>query len=270
MYKVWTHEMIAYLTQVCAGNHIEIITNLVNKKFNKNFSVAAVKACMRRHDLHSHYLGQIHVESRQKFTEEEIKWLSKNRKGKTMHESVEDFNKTFHTKCTEAQIKNICRRYHIRSGLTGFFKKGNVPYNKGRKGVIIPGTEKGWFQKGHRPHNTQDVGKEIITFDGYIKIKVAQPDVWEFKHRYIWEKNYGPLKPDELVLFLDGNKLNCRLDNLVLSSKTELAVFNHKKRIQFGDKELNLKGIELTRLEKSLHDLSKKISEHEEEWKNDN
>ena len=77
----------------------------------------------------------------------------------------------------------------------GCFKKGNVPFNKGKKWadyVSKKGQEnsrKTTFKKGNIPHNHRPVGSERITKDGYTEIKIKEPNKWQLKHRYIYEKN---------------------------------------------------------------------------------
>lgn len=118
--------------------------------------------------------------------------------------------------------------HKINNGLTGRFKKGNVPFNKGKKGVCAKGCEKTWFAEGHLPHNTKPVGYERITRDGYIEVKVkmrpSHPrcnDNFEFKHRLVWEEAHGPIPKGYFINFLDGDKQNCRIENLALVSRAE-------------------------------------------------
>lgn len=63
---------------------------------------------------------------------------------------------------------------------------------------------------------------------GLIEIKVKQPDVWMYKHKYIWEKKYGKIPKDYVLVFKDGDRLNCKLNNLMLVSKADMIVMNNK------------------------------------------
>ena len=90
-------------------------------------------------------------------------FLCANNAGKTCVEITELVNSTFGTEYTVGQIKAIRSRMHIKSGLTGYFEKGHVPANKGRKGFYSKGSEKGWFKKGHVPYNKAHVGDEAWT-----------------------------------------------------------------------------------------------------------
>jgi hypothetical protein len=109
----------------------------------------------------------------------------------------------------------------------GCFRKGLTPWNKGRKGYCVPGSEKGWFKKGEKPLNTwKPIGTETVTKDGYLVRKVSDNggynnDDWKFVHHLVWEKKHGPVPPGHVLGFRNGNKRDFRLSNLVLRSFAE-------------------------------------------------
>lgn len=131
-------------------------------------------------------------------------------------------NKNFGTNYTGKKFKSYYANHHLNSGLTGCFEKGHKPFNKGRKqkdymsAESIEKTVATRFTKGTIPPNKRSVGDERITKDGYIEIKVAEPNKWELKHRYIWEQKNPKIKKGECIRFLDGNKQNCAIENLRL------------------------------------------------------
>lgn len=59
----------------------------------------------------------------------------------------------------------------------------------------------------------RDDGLERLDKDGYIRVKMGNKEV--LKHRLEWEKHNPPLAEDEVLMFLDGNKLNCKISNLI-------------------------------------------------------
>lgn len=130
----------------------------------------------------------------------------------------------------------------------GCFKKGNVPFNKGKKWadyVSKKGQEnsrKTTFKKGNIPHNHRPVGNERITKDGYTEIKIKEPNKWQLKHRYIYEKKYGKIPDGMNLIFLDGNKQNIELSNLKLVSRAEDLIMNTNKLFT-KDKELTNSGV---------------------------
>ena len=105
-----------------------------------------------------------------KYTVEEHTFLQSFIPGHTYKEIVEEYNKTFSEPITETRVKGYMNNHKIKNGLTGRFKKGQIPHNKGKKGVYAKGCEKTWFATGHLPHNTKPIGYERISKDGYIDV----------------------------------------------------------------------------------------------------
>ena len=77
------------------------------------------------------------------------------------------------------------------------------------------------FRKGNKPRNFKPIGSKRIDIDGYRQTKVDNCRKWAFDHRLIWEAANGPIPENMNVMFLDGNRLNCELTNLVLKTKAE-------------------------------------------------
>ena len=91
---------------------------------------------------------------------------------------------------------------------SGKFKKGMTPqHNKGKK--LSDSTKaklaKTMFKSGNRPHNTLQVGAETQDKDGYVMVKEAEPNVWQYKHHVAYGE---PVPTGHKVIFLDGNKYN--------------------------------------------------------------
>lgn len=170
-----------------------------------------------------------------KYTKEQREFLIKNNHLKTSQELADMFNKRFKTNITKVNIKNFRGNNHLNSGLTGQFKKGNIPHNKGKRQndymsiESIEKTKATRFKKGNIPTNHRDVGSERITKDGYIEIKIKEPNKWQLKHRYIYEKKYGKIPKGYNLIFLDGNRKNIDLSNLKLVSKSEDLIMNKNK-----------------------------------------
>src|SRR5687768_5088067 len=64
------------------------------------------------------------------------------------------------------------------------------------------------------------VGTEVLDTYGYVKVKLAA-DVWRYKHKIVWEQHYGR-KPRGVIKFLDSNRANCNIDNLVEVSRADV------------------------------------------------
>ena len=151
------------------------------------------------------------------YTQEQLNYLRVNR---TMPRALlkTEFNQKFRTNKTLSAIKTLCTRMQWSTGRTGCFRKGAKPWNTDTKGVCVANS--GSFQKGHRPKNWKPIGSErICTGDGCILIKVAEPNVWKYKHVVIWTAKHGEVKAGHVIRFKDSNQLNCALDNLEEVSK---------------------------------------------------
>ncbi|MDR0878966.1 MAG: HNH endonuclease [Treponema sp.] len=159
-----------------------------------------------------------------KYSPEEIIFLQKIVPGRSFLEVSILFNKHFGTCLRETEIHAACKSRGITNGRDARFWTGHNSWNKGRKGIhCSPATE---FKKGNKPFNYMPEGSERINTEGYVDIKIAEPNKWKAKHRSIWEKANGPVPKGSVIIFGDGNKMNLTLDNLVVVSRAELAVMN--------------------------------------------
>lgn len=70
------------------------------------------------------------------------------------------------------------------------------------------------------------VGTERIDKDGYIRV-VVDVGKERLKHHIVWEKEHPPLKSDEVLIFLDGDKTNCEIGNLFLMKRKYLGQLNY-------------------------------------------
>ena len=123
------------------------------------------------------------------WSSEEKKYLTEITPGHHYNEISNLMTKKFKHEFTINQIKNAINRYKLNTGFNGQFKKGNVPANKGKKGFM--GANRTSFKKGNTPYNYKPVGSERITKDGYIEVKVSDPNKWRLKHIIIWERENG-------------------------------------------------------------------------------
>ncbi len=108
------------------------------------------------------------------------------------------------------------------SGIATRFQKGNGSWNKGKAFVAGGRSTETQFASGHLPHNHVPIGTEVMATDGYLKIKVAEPNVWEWTHRRNWESVHGPIPTGQLLVFKDGDHNNCSVGNLELITRSEL------------------------------------------------
>lgn len=179
------------------------------------------------------------------FSKEEIQFILDNYKGIGNQELCDRLNEKFKTNHSLNRVKRFKFNHKLNSGLTGRFKKGHTTFNKGLKQTdfmsdeAIERTKKTRFKKGLKSHNKKPLGSErICTKDGYIIVKVGEPDVWKHKHRVVWEKVNGPIPKGHKIVFLDGDKNNISIDNLKIVSSGALAIVNRHIGLS-DDEQLN-------------------------------
>ena len=151
-----------------------------------------------------------------------------NYKGRYNQELADLFNQKFNTNITSRTIKSYKENKKLNSGLTGKFRKGQTPHNKGKKmpKEVYEKVKHTMFAKGNVPPNHRPVGSERISKDGYIEVKVAEPNKWRLKQRVVYEEAKGKIPEGCPIIFLDGNKRNFDIDNLRCITRSELLYLN--------------------------------------------
>ncbi|PTR17466.1 HNH endonuclease [Nitrosospira sp. Nsp2] len=136
----------------------------------------------------------------------------------------------------QARLLNVHKSAEFRSrpeavapmgdkGAAYRFSPNHTPWNKGMKGLQLSRMDTR-FKHGQLPHNTVPVGTELMSSDGYLRLKVGHPNEWIFVHRKNWEEAHGPIPKGMCVLFKDGNRENCAVENLQLLTRKELMLRN--------------------------------------------
>lgn len=161
------------------------------------------------------------------YTTEEQQFMAEYVPGHSYREIQKAFIEKFGWEISLSQVNSYIGNHHLNTGRTGRFQKGQEPANKGKKGVCAAGCEKSWFKKGHVPANYRPVGSERVNADGYIEVKVADPNKWKLKHRVVWESANGKIPKGYIIIFRDNDKTNTDIDNLLLIKRGTHAVLNH-------------------------------------------
>ena len=191
-----------------------------------------------------------------RWTEEQIDYIRKIAKGKTIAEIHELLVSKFEIDVTKRAVQNIMYRNKIKNKMQGHstrFKDGHKPWNKNKKGLNLGG-EKGWFKKGDPHPNAKPIGSESV-YEGIVWIKVRQPNVWRKKHRYIWEQAHGKIPKGKVLRFKDGNPMNVTLDNLFLVDKRVMTAVVRRKMEQ-DDPELNVLSHKVAELDLTIKEKS--------------
>lgn len=171
--------------------------------------------------------------------------------GHTEPEIRAAFLERFGIELKESQIGNFKVHYKVKSGTHGGrFEKGQTPHNKGKKmsPEMYERCKATMFKPGQPPINHKEVGSERVDTDGYVMVKVAEPNKWRLKQRLIYEKETGEkLTANDVIMFLDGDKTNFDISNLVKMSRTDLVRFN-QQGIKSNNKDVTLTAVYMAKI----------------------
>ena len=201
-----------------------------------------------------------------KYSKEMCDWIKDNYKGKSNIQLAKELSKKFNIETNNRNLRSLKTRIKNREGFVfeyvpneGRFEKGITSWNKGTKGVMK--ANKTSYKKGNETWNTLRVGTEKIDGDGYVYVKIGDPNKWKAKHRIIWEEHYGKIPKGYKLIFLDNNKLNVTLENLAIVSDSEEIGLN-KRGFRFKQKHLTETGLMIVRTRaKALEKERKMINE---------
>lgn len=205
------------------------------------------------------------------YTPEMQQFIADNVVGTKNDDLAAMVNEKFGTNITEAAISSYKCHKGLKSGLdfkrkkgdppnATSWKKGHVSYNKGKKGLKIPGSEKGWFKKGDKPKNWTPVGTERVRGDGYVWVKVAEPNLWQLKRRVVWEQHNGPIPRGQNIIYKDQNRLNTDISNLMPVTDAQLAMMK-AKGLYTDQPELTEAGANVAKLLVGVNRANKRMKE---------
>ena len=165
------------------------------------------------------------------YTNEEKTWLIEQDPNLTYSELTDRFNKHFGTSLKKTSIQDLmCKR------LKAVSRKHNM------KKTQFKGEAIGY----HYP-----IGAEIEKA-GYIWVKVNDvrfhkkqtykeyEQNWRRKSDIVWEEAYGKLADSQFLIFLDGDKTNCDLNNLYPVTRAMHARMSQNHWHEIEDIELKL------------------------------
>ena len=138
-----------------------------------------------------------------KYTTEQVDFLLDFLKTHSYKDTQKSFNEKYNANISVNAVKYMCNT------------RGVYAFNKKNTNKRIPITP-----------NHKEIGAEYIDPDGYIYLKVAEPNKWRLKHHWEWGKYNQPIKPDETLFFLDRNRQNCDINNLAVMPKKYIGCFN--------------------------------------------
>lgn len=257
----YTEDQMAYLEVGYKTMNVRDLTKAFNYHFDQDRTEVAIKSKLIKSGISCGREPKDRLVNRIRlFTETQKLFIRENYKGRSIADMTRLFNDYFKTNITEKQITAFVQNNGITSGRTGRFKKGQLPWNNGTKGLT--GANKTSFRKGCIPPKIKPLGAERDGKDGYRLIKVLdkngkQRRRFKPKHVHIWEQVHGPVPEGYVIAFKDSNIRNFDINNLVMVSRTQLLRLNqrHYKNASMKVRDSLLM---LTRLEDKISELNSK------------
>lgn len=185
-------------------------------------------------------------------------FIQENYKGITSMELTERLNKACGTNYRLKQIRMYMGHHGLCNGINTRYKKGNVPYVKGKspKEYMSPEGYKSFVKslKGKRSWKWKPEGSVYVDSRGYPQVKTENG--WRCVKNVLWEKHNGEIPKDSIVTMLDGDKTNVTIDNLALIKKSTSLKLSHDG-LRFNDKDLTKVGISIIQLKEEIYKYEK-------------
>ena len=188
MVRKYSKEIVDFITANVEGLTNEKLAKITNEKFGTEFTAKKMQGFKKNHNLKSGIRYNGWDKKKKLFPDEIANFIKSNAKGMYNKDLTELVNKTFGTCYKISQIDSYKNNHGISSGLNGQFVKGQIPPNKGKKmsPEMYEKCKTTMFKKGNIPQNHRPVGSERVAKDGYMQIKVAEPNKWQQKNVYIY------------------------------------------------------------------------------------
>lgn len=259
---VYTKEHEDFIKENKLLSHKEM-TIAFNKKFNTSISQTAITS-------KCHNMG-IYKYKHHEYTKCEIEWLKSQPKGISKTKLCDDFCKKFNCKMSYRSFFDFLFENGIRTDKRHHYTKeendflienvGKVAYKeltdlfnkKFNTNVSLVSLRSQCLtylgiKQGFNPKNHLEVGVMRKSNTGFTRVKTTKEEYldrnvrWKSLGRLIYEKHYGEIPDDCVVIFLDGNNENFEPSNLYCITKSIHAVMASHK--WFSDnRELTLAAI---------------------------
>lgn len=158
------------------------------------------------------------------YTAEQQDFLRDNCNHMSRRKLTDSFNARFGTNKNERAIKSYCNQRGWNAADNGQFKRGNRSWQTGLSKDDFKShyTDESFtrMMAGVKEANkTLHVGDEIVRHG--VPMIVTSTDYsipyaqrLTFKRRYVWEQAHGKIPPGYRIIHLDGDVMNCDLNNL--------------------------------------------------------
>lgn len=266
--SIFPPEIQEYIAEHVTNISAKDLAEAINAEFGTSYTDVQVRRYKKTNGLKSgRHFGV------RKWTIEMEEYIREVAVGRLNREVADLVNERFgEGTITESQVMSFKKNHNIKSGLKHRFKKGNIPYTKGKpleewmSPEGIKNSAKTRFKKGNIPNTRRPIGTITKARDGYLWIKVGEAgdkkfrSGWEQLQRHVWKQHNGEIPDDAMIIFLDGNKENCDINNLALVTRAE-HIEMIRSGLRFKDSELTAAGIGVARLRTRTRELGRESND---------
>lgn len=211
---------LEFLIENYKGKGNQELADMLNEKFGTSYNAKQIMQIKYRKGLKGGYGRFVHNNNGC------LDFITENYPKMTIKELAEKFNEKYGTNMSAEAIRQIKRRYKLptpNKDVQNRFKNGNTNQRK-------------------------PIGSEWIkSTSGEVYIKIANPDVWVLKKKYVYEQAYGKLNDDYQIICINGDKQDIRPENLLAIRQADLLFLNFNKFMK-ANPELLKTGILLSRI----------------------
>ena len=217
----------------------------LNKTYGTAYTYEQVKGYVYRHKIKF----RRNVRHNLLITDEQAEILMRIIPGRSTAEASRLFEEETGVHLSRSQVSGWKKNHKCPSGYDTRYRPGHVSTYTTPKGRINGGT----FKKGHISANSAPIGTEDVR-DGYLYVKIQNGHKnknWKQKSHIVWEAAHGPVPEGMKIIFLDGDPMNCSLDNLELVSQGELSTMNLYYKLS-KDKDINRAVLGMAKLKRAI------------------
>lgn len=249
MTRRYTEEMKTFIAENVEGRTAQELAELVSSRFPELGEVTEMqmKSYKNHHGLRSRTRTGKQAGYSTRYPQEMLEYVKANAAGVGNEEMTERVNELFGVNMTVDKMKSFKSNHGISSGLTGWFEKGHVSHNKGKKMPLHPNAARHTFKKGSIPHNFLEVGTLTVTTDGYLMRKVANPNEWELEAHLVWKAHHGEIPKGHKIIYLDDDRRNVDISNLAMVSDAE-HIEMMRRKMRFKNPDLTKSGVAVAKL----------------------
>lgn len=235
-YGKYTEDMCIWLvSRYYPGCSIIELCDEFNTVFNSNFTKSSIWHKLNRLLSDGIKRQNDKPSFRVRYDEEMIEYLKSNIDNYTYQQLAANMSIKFKANITASSVEHKANRLGIKKSI-----------------VIMTDAKYATYSSAFIKRKVRPLGYE--RFDGnYVLIKIAEPNIWMPKHRYVWIEANGPIPENCNIIFLDGNRKNCDLSNLCMVTNADLGYINTNKLYVKGSPELTRIGVDLAKLNAAVN-----------------